>query len=237
MQTEPMKISREPTSPPAAGREKMLAGLLERRTCWRLSWRGRFLALALALAAAIGLVRSSYSFLAVNEPVPADLLVVEGWSPTYSMEQVAREFALGNYQRVLVVRAVLDSPNDYESGRYGGDYLANLLIQHGVPKDRLTTLYPLVVKKDRTYHSALAVKEWLAAQNVTVKSLDVGPHARRSHLMYEKAFGGDVKIGIIALNNIDYDPAHWWRTSEGVRDMLGEGIAYMYARFLFHASL
>jgi hypothetical protein len=235
-----MNIPREQISPPAVGREKMFAGLLERKTCWGLSWRGRFLALALALAAGIGLVRSSYSFLAMNEPVPADLLVVEGWSPTYSMGQVAQEFLQGKYQRLLVVRAVLDLPNDYESGRYGGDYLANLLIQHGVPKDRLTTLYPLVVKKDRTYNSALAVKEWLAGQKITIKSLDVatlGPHARRSHLMYEKAFAGQAKIGIIALDNIDYDPAHWWRTSEGVREMLGESIAYMYARFLFHASL
>ena len=61
----------------------------------------------------------------------------------------------------------------------------------------------------------------------------LGPHARRSRLLYEKAFGPQVKIGIVALVNREYDPAHWWRTSEGVREVIGEGIAYMYARFLF----
>jgi DUF218 domain len=174
----------------------------------------------------------------VSEPVPADLLVLEGWSPSYTTTQVAQEFLTGKYQRVLVVKAVLNVPDKYESGRYGADYMANLLVQHGVPADRVTTILPTVVKKDRTYHSALAAREWLAQQKITVKSLNlatVGAHSRRSRLMYEKAFAGEVQIGIIPLDNLDYDPAHWWRTSEGFRDVMGEAIAYFYARFIFHA--
>ena len=111
--------------------------------------------------------------------------------------------------------------------------------KYGVPKEEETELFPIVAQKDRTYHAALAAKQWLAEQGMKVQSLDVatqGPHARRSRLMYEKAFGGDTKIGIIALANREYDPAHWWRSSEGVREVIGEGIAYLYARLLFHPS-
>ena len=61
-----------------------------------------------------------------------------------------------------------------------------------------------------------------------------GPHARRTWLLYEKAFGGDAKIGIIAMQTGAYDPQHWWRYSAGVREVLGETIAYIYARFFFH---
>jgi hypothetical protein len=53
--------------------------------------------------------------------------------------------------------------------------------------------------------------------------------------MYEKVFGDKVRIGIIAMPDRLYNPAHWWRTSEGVRDVLGETIAYLYARLLFRA--
>jgi len=52
---------------------------------------------------------------------------------------------------------------------------------------------------------------------------------RRSKMMFTKVFGKNVAIGIIALNDPLYDPKHWWRTSEGVREVLGEAIAYMYA--------
>jgi hypothetical protein len=34
----------------------------------------------------------------------------------------------------------------------------------------------------------------------------VGPHARRCFLLCQKAFGIDAKIGVIALEDRDYDP-------------------------------
>jgi hypothetical protein len=33
--------------------------------------------------------------------------------------------------------------------------------------------------------------------------------------------------------NPDYDAKHWWQYSEGVRDVLSEGVAYLYAKFFF----
>jgi hypothetical protein len=64
--------------------------------------------------------------------------------------------------------------------------------------------------------------------------ISVGPHARRSRLLFEKAFGREVRVGIIALESQDYDPQHWWRSSMGVRVVTDELIAYSYARLLFH---
>jgi hypothetical protein len=51
--------------------------------------------------------------------------------------------------------------------------------------------------------------------------------------LYEKAFGKDVKVGVVALEDRYYEADHWWRSSEGVREILGESIAYIYARFFF----
>jgi hypothetical protein len=28
----------------------------------------------------------------------------------------------------------------------------------------------------------------------------------------------------------NFDPAHWWRSSAGVRTVIGEAIAYLYSR-------
>jgi len=52
-------------------------------------------------------------------------------------------------------------------------------------------------------------------------------------MLYEKALGKDVKVGVIALKDLNYDPNHSWRSSEGVREVLGESIAYIYARVFF----
>lgn len=211
-------------------------GLVARRTCWKLTWRGRFL-LGLVLLGTLWISQLHiHSFLAITDPVPADVLVVEGWIPADTMRQAAAEFQRGGYHHLILLRPILDDTDKYQSGRYNGDFMANLLIEDGVPQDEETTLFPMVAQKDRTYHSALAARQWLGQHGLSVTSLDVatlGPHARRSRLMYERAFGSDVKIGIIALANREYDPAHWWRSSEGVREVVGETIAYVYARFFF----
>jgi hypothetical protein len=61
-------------------------------------------------------------------------------------------------------------------------------------------------------------------------------HARRTRLLYQKAFGKKVAVGIIAVSNPDYNPTQWWRYSDGVREVIGESIAYIYARFFFYPS-
>jgi len=97
----------------------------------------------------------------------------------------------------------------------------------------------LVEHKDRTYYSAVALKEWCASHHQALKSFDVvtlGPHARRSWLLFQKAFGSDARIGIIAVEDPAYEPGRWWASSEGFREVVGEGIAYLYARVLFHPS-
>ena len=40
-------------------------------------------------------------------------------------------------------------------------------------------------------------------------------------------------VGIIAVANADYNPKQWWRYSDGVREVIGESIAYIYAKFFF----
>ena len=40
----------------------------------------------------------------------------------------------------------------------------------------------------------------------------------------------------IAVSNPDYDLKDWWRYSDGVREVIGESIAYIYAKFFFYPS-
>jgi hypothetical protein len=140
---------------------------------------------------------------------------------------------------VLVVRGIYESADKYESGRYFTDYIANLLVQYGVPEASVHTVFCPVTEKDRTYHSALAIQRWLAEHALAVDALDlatVGPHARRSRLLYKKAFGPKMRIGVIALRDKSYDPTHWWRSSEGIREVPFEAMAYLYVRFFFHPA-
>jgi hypothetical protein len=43
-----------------------------------------------------------------------------------------------------------------------------------------------------------------------------------------------VVVGTLAIPDNEYDERRWWKTSEGVRTVIGEALAYVYARVLFH---
>ena len=63
-----------------------------------------------------------------------------------------------------------------------------------------------------------------------------GAHSRRTRLLFQKAFGDGVTIGIVASPEREFDPRRWWTSSSGFRTVTSEIIAYLYARFIFRGA-
>jgi uncharacterized SAM-binding protein YcdF (DUF218 family) len=129
------------------------------------------------------------------------------------------------------------------SGGYINDYhtnasvAADLLKRYGLSDESLQMVPSRIMDRDRTYGAAVALRNWFREHDMHIRSLNVlteNVHARRSRLLFSKALGPGISVGIIAVPNPDYDARRWWRYSEGVKDVGSEAIAYIYARFLFH---
>jgi len=211
-------------------------GLLRRRECLLPTWRGWLLFLLAGLLLTIGAVRKVQSFLAVNDPVAGGALVVEGWAPDYALEEAVTEFRRHHYIRLYVVGVPLERGAPLSEYKTYAELGAATLLKLGLDRDSVQAVPTPAVRQDRTFASALALKQWLQQHNAMPAELNLislGPHARRSRLLFEEAFGRDVRVGIIALEDRDYDPAHWWKSSQGVRTVTDELIAYGYARLLF----
>ncbi|PYL44828.1 MAG: hypothetical protein DMF40_16610 [Verrucomicrobia bacterium] len=200
-----------------------LGGLLIRRNRWGLSLPAKLLIVLIGLALAVTALLGVYPFLAITQPVDADTLVVEGWVHPYAIRAGAEEFNSHSYQRVFTSGGPVVGKggyiNDYQTSASVG---ADLLKEAG-----------------RTYSSAIALKDWFREYDVRINGLNIvteGAHARRTRLLFAKALGADVSVGVIAVPNPDYDARYWWRYSEGVEEVIGESVAYIYARFFFHPS-
>jgi uncharacterized SAM-binding protein YcdF (DUF218 family) len=179
-------------------------------------------------------VRFIHPFLTTTNRVRGEFLVVEGWVPTYALNEAVVLFNDGGYRKVLTSGCTV-SDEWIPSDTYAA-WAATRLKQIGMKSDLIQAITCSDSHRDRTYNSALAVKKWLQDNDPAVKSVDVvtvGAHARRTRLLFQMALGNKITVGIIAVGDKDYDPAHWWRTSAGVRTVIGEGIAYLYARFWF----
>ncbi|HZS16420.1 MAG TPA: ElyC/SanA/YdcF family protein [Candidatus Udaeobacter sp.] len=218
----------------------MIWGLVTRRERWGLSWQGwLILFLAVFLTFYLCLFRI-YPFLAITHRVNASVLVVEGWIHEYAIRAASDEFQNNHYERIFTTGGPVEGNggyiNDYQTSASVG---ADLLKKYGLT-DRSVQMVPSrVMDRDRTYGSAIALRNWFRDHNMTVSGIDVvteSLHARRTQLLYQKAFGRDTAVGVIGVPSPDYDPRHWWHYSDGVREVLSESIAYIYARFLFFPS-
>jgi hypothetical protein len=212
----------------------VLQRFLVRRQRWTLTWTGGLLTLTVAVVLVLMLARGLSAFLAVSSPIGGQFLVVEGWMPTYVYREAAAQFRKGGYGRVIAVRVTRDDAGiESDLPEHSG---AEKMIDFGVPSDLVSTAASEEVYRDRTFHAATAVKLWLQQQGFRDASVDLvtlGPHARRSRLLYEKALGDGVRVGVISIEDRRFDPDHWWRSSNGVRTVVDELIAYLYARIVF----
>jgi uncharacterized SAM-binding protein YcdF (DUF218 family) len=215
-------------------------GIFLRKERWGLSWGGRLVVVSVVVVTLYLLVSNAYSFLAVTHRVDTQILVVEGWIHEYAIRAADKEFETGRYQHVFTTGGPVTGSghyvNDYQTSASVG---ADLLKNAGVPSDSVQMVPSRVMDRDRTYGSAVALRNWLREHNVPVRSINVvteDVHARRTCLLFQKALGKNVTVGIIAVPNPDYDARRWWRYSEGVKEVGSEAFAYIYARFFFYPS-
>jgi hypothetical protein len=232
----PQATGLPPESSPGKPRGK-LCGLLNRKPRWGLSWKGWLIFGTLMLVTGLTGFFSIRPFLAVTQRVEAKALVVEGWSHDYGFAAAAKEFGTGSYDHVYATGGPIVGQGGYISDSHTYASIgAQQLIKYGIPAGLVQMAPSRVMDRDRTYSSAVALRDWFEKHNFNVASINVLTeecHARRTWLLFQEAFGPDVKVGIISVPNPDYDSTYWWRYSDGVRDVIDESVAYLYAKFLF----
>ena len=153
--------------------------------------------LALGLITLFGV----YPFLALTQPVDANVLVVEGWVHPYAIQAGAEEFRAHHYRQIFTTGGPVVGRggyiNDYQTSASNG---ADLLKKTGIPAELIQMVPSHIIGRDRTYSSAIALRDWFRAHDVQVRGLNIvteGAHARRTRLLFEKALGSDVKVGVI----------------------------------------
>jgi hypothetical protein len=235
--------------------------LTECKECWRVTWIGWMGLLALGglvlflflftihpflaptkLLALGGLVLflflfTIHPFLAPTKPVDADILIADNCLVDYGLKKLSDEFRSKNYSLILSAGVLLPQGSPLAAEyKTSGELSAAILKKFGIREKAIVAIIPKPVKRDRTFASALAVKNWLAQNNIQPKGINlfsIGPHSRRSWMLYKEAIGEEIPVGIIACENREYDPKRWWKTSSGVRTVLNETIAYIYAKLVF----
>jgi len=204
-----------------------------------LTWQGWVLLLGILALILWQLLMNVYPFLSKSAPIQGEILVVEGWLPDLGLENARSHYEAGSYRRMLLTGGPL------LQGYYLAEYqtyarMARATLEAmGMAPELLVEVPAPPAKRNRTYASAQAIRQWLERNGEADTPFDVftqGPHARRTWLLYRLAFAEERPIGIIASAQENYDSNRWWSSSEGLRSVIIETIGWFYARFLFHPA-
>src|SRR5258708_13071003 len=96
-----------------------------------------------------------------------------------------------------------DKPANY------AEMAADELIRLGVPKEEILVVTSKNTEVRRTFESAVAIWQTLRDAGIKPKALNVftlGPHARRSALVFAKVNSSDCEFVVIACHPPQYDP-------------------------------
>jgi hypothetical protein len=209
--------------------------LIRRREMWAITWEGWVIAIAGLIITMVLIITNIHPFLAVNAPIKADILVVEGWLPDYAVESAIAEFNKGGYRKLVTTGLPVSKGHYLAEYKNYAELTAATCIALGFDKDKVVAVPAPSVVKHRTAASAIALRDWLATSALKVDSINlysIGTHARRSWMVFKEVLNPEIKVGIIAAESEDYNSQEWWKSSAGFRTVTGEIIAYIYARFV-----
>ncbi len=208
--------------------------LIQRQEIWMLTVQGWIMALIFTVTLFIFGITHIHSFLAASSPVNANILVVEGWMPDYGLKQALAEFERGSYCQIITTGMPLERGSYLVKYKNYAELAAATLRTLGLEPEKVIPVSAPEVIKDRTYASAVALRQWLAKENLKPKAINVythSVHARRSWLIFTRALAPEIKVGVISVRPLDYDPKQWWRYSAGVRRVIDELVGYIYVKF------
>ncbi len=219
-----------------------MPALFRRRQIWLPTWQGALLLVVVVSAASLFALRHLASYLAAHDPITtrdgrgASTLIVEGWLEEDGLDAAIAVIGRGRYERVIASGGPIDGWREDRSWPTYAERAADYLRRHGVTSIPVVAVAAPESAQDRTFLSAVVVREWLRRHGGTIDAVDLfsgSVHARRSRLVFRMAFGPEVDVGVFAAAPRRYALERWWTTSDGVKAVLDEAISLAWTACCF----
>jgi uncharacterized SAM-binding protein YcdF (DUF218 family) len=176
------------------------------------------------------------SFLSLNDPLPADVLVFEAWTGTDGAAAAAIEFKHPGRKYRYIVAAGGLAGDRWSERRWSYVEVAERdLLRLGIPRDKIIPAQCDDVATQRTYETAIAAKRVLESRGIKPSAVNVitrGVHARRSRLTFSKVFEPETEVGVISWTPRGYYEGPWWQSSARADEMLKETVGYLFELLL-----
>lgn len=210
--------------------------LFRKRHIWVPTIWGALLILVLLTINSMLLLRQLAVILAPTDPVSdRTYLVVEGWQNEDSLLAALAIFNAEEYQYMITT----GGPNSRFLSPVHASYAEQagaFMLEQGLDAEKLIMIPTPESAQERTYLSAVMVREWLDLKGTELTELNIHTshvHARRTRSLYQEAFP-NFKIGIYAAIPDSFELHKWWQTSDGAKSVITEVIGNVWVACCFH---
>ena len=194
------------------------------------TWKGWLALLLLVGGVGSFLFSHAESFLSISAPVPADVLVVEGWISEPAVRAAVAEFQTGHYRCVVAVGGWTAPAVTPSLGLTYAQHVASELLRTGCPSNSLLVAQPSPHETNRTFEQARSARRMLRDQHIVPTGINVftsGPHARRSRLVFRKVFGPNFPVGVICSRAEMPEQVRWWQNSVRGKELIEEMLGWL----------
>jgi len=207
---------------------------VKKQECTRIIWPVRLFVFLLFIIFGVVFITHFPHYLAKSEPVKnCRILVLDGLIPDYAIEEAIHIYYTEKYEIIVTTGGSAYAGFSLLGKKSMAEITYLTFLEYGFNKNNIVFLPVGNILRDRTYTSALRLKEWLNTYETDNKSINIvamGCHAQRSKYLFQKALGNDYFVGVIAVPDQSYDIDHWWKSSKGFRTVFSEIIAFFYSR-------
>ena len=147
-----------------------MPALFRRRQVWLPTWQGALLLVVVVAASALIGLRHLATWLAPHDPAVgrdgqgARTLIVEGWLDEDGLDAAIAVIARGRYERVVASGGPIDSWREGQRWPTYAERAADYLRRHGVTAIPVVAVAAPESMQDRTFVSAVVVRDWLRRQ-------------------------------------------------------------------------
>lgn len=208
--------------------------LIERRMLPWPTVLGWLVLLFLAGAPIVWWVLAGEAFFSLNERLPAEVLIVEGFIHDEGVRAAKIEFERGPYRYIVTSGTLTPGHGGPQKWNYATE-AHDLLLRLGVPPEKVIAAPALETEAQRTFEAAITVRRALDQRGLHPVSANVftsGAHARRSRLVFAKALGPTIEVGSISWKPKDYSPGPWWKSSQRAQDLIKETVGWLFEKLL-----
>ena len=219
-------------------KQKALGGLLEYKPRWGLTMQAWVMVLFFSVLAMSIILFQVHPFLCFSKPLNAEALIIEGWADDIIIEGAVAEFNQGQYQLLITSGGPLGKGTYLSQYKSFAELAAATVLALDVSPEQVVAVPSPFTPKDRTAASARAVKSWIAESPTAIRAVNIysyDAHTRRSWWIFKSVLEPEIQVGAIAHPSLNFDSTSWFTSSAGVRSVVSEAIAYLYARFIWQA--